>query len=266
MKLHVNKYGQGQEHLVILHGLLGTADNWHLIAQAFSSHYHVWVPDLRNHGRSPHHPTIGYADFVDDIVKNLADDGITQIKLIGHSMGGKVAMQMALQMPELIQKLVVVDMAPRAYVRGHDYIFKALFSLPISEIKKRQEAEQHLAQFGFSDAVIQFLLKNLGRKPEGGFYWKPNLNYLFQGYDEITREIHGPSIGIDALFLSGENSQYVKAEDWNQIHQLFPKALGWVLPNTDHWLHAENPKGFLEVTESFLEGQAISGPGWFFPV
>ncbi|MSQ78554.1 MAG: alpha/beta fold hydrolase [Flavobacteriaceae bacterium] len=251
MKLYHKAYiGQGQP-LIIIHGLLGTADNWHHIAQRFGEHFKVYVPDMRNHGRSGHADEISYQSMVADLLELMADLDIEKANIIGHSMGGKVAMQLAQSHSKKIEKLVVVDIKPQSYPRGHDHIFKALFAIPIAEIVTRKEAEGILLQNGINDfGERQFLLKNLSRGDNGKFKWKPNLQGIWDNYEHIRSGVSGKPFMGDTLFVKGENSKYITGE--MDLEQLFPNATLTSIPNAGHWVHAEQPELFFETVSAFL--------------
>ena len=174
MQLHFKQLGHG-EPLVLLHGLFGQSDNWFGVAPKLAEKFRVFALDLRNHGHSPHHPEMDYPLMAADVEKIFASQKIENAHVIGHSMGGKVAMQFALDFPARVKKLVVVDMAPRAYQRVHDKIFAALLALDLATFQTRQQIEDALAPEISSLNLRRFLLKNLGRDEHGKFFWKMNL-------------------------------------------------------------------------------------------
>ncbi|MBI3798478.1 MAG: alpha/beta fold hydrolase, partial [Deltaproteobacteria bacterium] len=174
MPLHFESSGHGHP-LLILHGLFGSLENWRTLSKVLSQSFQVFALDQRNHGHSPHSEVFNYRVMTEDLKEFLQHQGLSAIHLLGHSMGGKTAMQFALTYPEDVDKLIVVDIAPKAYPPGHDDIFAALFSLPVQDFRSRQEADAALAQHLPDLALRQFLLKNLEREATGGFHWRINL-------------------------------------------------------------------------------------------
>ena len=254
MQLHVNEYGsEGGTPLLILHGFMGTADNWHTLAQQFSTNRKVLTADLRNHGRSPHSDDFSIELMASDVLELMEQHDLSTVNLLGHSMGGKVAMYLALHHPEKVAKLLVADIAPRPYHRGHDDIFEALFAVDLPSITTRKEAEEamlpHIPDFG----VRQFLLKNLARHEDGTFFWKMNLNVLHRKYEEIIIHIdHNKPFTQPALFIRGALSNYIRDKDVPEIERLFPNSRLVSIPQAGHWVHAEQPRAFFDAVEAFL--------------
>lgn len=256
MDLNFKTYGQANDVLIILHGLLGTADNWHLLAGKYATHYKTICPDLRNHGQSPHSRDFSYDLMVADMLALIEKLEVAQVSLIGHSMGGKVAMQLALQEPARVKQLVVADMRPQAFQRGHDHIFKALFELPLAQIQTRKEAEERLTAAGITNqGEMLFLLKNLSRDTDGKFRWKPNLDSLWEHYDRIIEPVLGSPFQGKTLFLSGGLSGYVRPEHHEGILRFFPNARFDEIAHAGHWLHAEAPESFFNKTMQFFTTQ-----------
>jgi esterase len=251
MKLFYRELGSGQP-LVIMHGIFGSSDNWLTQARLLSDHYKVFSLDLRNHGQSFKSDVFDYKSMVADLEEFLEIHKLTDPIIIGHSMGGKVAMNFAVAHPERLQKLIVVDIAPKAYDLTHYVILDGLNAIPIDSITTRQEADAALAPFVPEADVRQFLLKNLQRKPEGGFTWKLNLPVITS---------HMPGIGHDlqyagrfekpTLFIRGARSNYVPDSDVPRIKEIFPKAELQTL-DTGHWVQAEKPQEFVELVRSWL--------------
>ena len=251
MELFYRELGQGTP-IVIMHGLFGSSDNWLTQARMLSSHYRVFSLDLRNHGLSPHDEAFSYPVMVSDLKEFIEQRKLEGPVLIGHSMGGKVAMNFALAHPEMVSKLIVVDMAPKAYDLEHYAILEGLKAIPIESITSRTEADQKLSGFVPDPETRQFLLKNLQRKPEGGFTWKINL-------PAVSKNL--PKIGLDlefkgkfqkpTLFIRGARSVYIKDDDLERIRTVFPAASLETL-DTGHWVQAEKPKEFVEVVEKWL--------------
>lgn len=185
MQLHYEEIGHGPP-LMILHGLFGSLENWHTISRRLAEHLRVIAVDQRNHGRSPHSPEMNYPLMARDLLELMSRLHLGSTSVLGHSMGGKTAMQFALLHPAQVDKLVVVDISPRSYPPRHDYIFEALLGLKLSAFHTRQEMEAALAPAIPDIATRRFLLKNLGRGPTGEFYWKMNLHELCTNYNRLT--------------------------------------------------------------------------------
>ncbi len=254
MKLFHHKYGGNDRHktLVILHGLLGSLDNWHTLSRRFSEQYGVFALDQRNHGQSPHDDEMTYSAMARDLDEFLNDHDIPSTALIGHSMGGKTAMEYALHHPSRVPALVVVDIAPRSYPPHHEYIFEALFSLDLQSFDSRSEIDRALSGQIPNPATRQFVMKNLRRNDDNSFRWKVHLEGLHANIDELNRQIVSdtPYPG-PALFIKGLRSNYITEDDTPQIRRLFPKAVIKPL-DTGHWVHAELPDEFLALVMDFL--------------
>lgn len=255
MTLNYKSFGSGYS-LIILHGLLGSLDNWQSIAKHFSMHYRVYVVDLRNHGRSPHSKEFSYELLVSDILEFMKEHNIDKAHFIGHSMGGKTVMKLALEYPECVDKLVVADVAPVEYEDRHSAVFKALFAVNLDQLESRQQAEEILRQYlGTDESTIQFLMKGLYRDDDNKFQWRFNVQSLYDAYDEISSGITSskPFEG-DTLFIKGEKSDYINAANFSEIVDLFPNNQLAEISGAGHWVHADNPKGFIEVVDKFLAG------------
>jgi esterase len=252
MQLHFKQLGHG-EPLVLLHGLFGQSDNWFGVAPKFAEKFHVFAPDLRNHGHSPHHAEMDYPLMAADVEKFFAAQKIESAHVIGHSMGGKVAMQFALDFPERVKKLVVVDMAPRAYKRVHEPIFAALLALDLVSFETRTQIEDALALEIPSLNLRRFLLKNLGRDDNGKFFWKMNLRGVAENYSRLG-EVLGAKNHFEkpTLFIRGGKSDYVGTSDENEILKLFPAAEIKIIAAANHWVHADAPEEFLKLVLEFL--------------
>ncbi|MDQ3072967.1 MAG: alpha/beta fold hydrolase [Bacteroidota bacterium] len=252
MKLHYKQYGTAGTDLIILHGLFGSLDNWHTLATRFSEQFRVWVPDQRNHGKSPHDEVSNYEVMTADLLEFMDKHNLESAHILGHSMGGKTAMQFALHHPDRVEKLIIADIAPKAYPLRHDEILEALQALDLSKVERRGDAEEMLGKSIQSTAVVLFLLKNLARK-DTGFAWKMNLDALSAHYEEISGVVSGPHIFEgQALFMKGERSNYIRQEDEQEILKLFPKTRFVTLADAGHWLHAESPEIFHDTVVEFL--------------
>jgi pimeloyl-ACP methyl ester carboxylesterase len=252
VKLNYKEYGSGNHVLLILHGFLGSLDNWHSLATQWSTEgLHVYSLDMRNHGKSPHTAEHSIGLMADDVIAFLNEQNLTTVMVLGHSMGGKVAMYLALHHPEYLSKLIVADIAPKKYKSGaHDDVFKAILHVDLKGISTRKEAEEAMMPFLGDFSTRQFILKSLER--EGNiFKWRFNIKTLIHQYENVIGDI---DLGIpfmkDVLFLKGNQSLYIKSEDEAVIKRLFPKAILSEIDKAGHWLHAENPKAF---TESILK-------------
>ncbi len=252
MDLNYKTFGQG-EPVIILHGMFGTLDNWQTLARRLADHHTVYIVDQRNHGRSPHTDTMSYPEMAEDLRHFMEDHWIYNAHIVGHSMGGKTAMAFALHYPEMVDKLVVVDIAPRAYPGGHQEIFEVLLALDLSAIRERSEADDFLKPRVPEPSIRQFLLKNLTRDKDGGYRWKMNLPVIYQHYSDILAEIKNetPYAG-PALFIRGENSSYVQPGDDENVRSLFPNARIETIPDAGHWVHSERPDAFFEHLQAFL--------------
>ena len=241
MKLFYHVTGHGHP-LVILHGLFGASDNWFTLSKFLGEKYKVYAVDQRNHGRSPHSDQFDYRIMAQDIDDLLIHEGIQSVYLLGHSMGGKTAMQYALMYPEKVDKLIAVDIAPKAYPPKHDKIFEALFALKLSRYKTRVELDDAMSQHISDYAVRQLLLKNVYRDDAGKFKWRIDVSALHKNYDKVNEIIGGNrQFSRPTLFIRGSKSSYVLDEDIPKISSLFPYARIVSIESTGHWIHAEGP-------------------------
>lgn len=254
MKLYHRELGQGQP-ILMLHGIFGSSDNWLTQSRMLSERFHTYALDLRNHGASPHDEVFDYPSMVEDVLKFLKENNIEDPILMGHSMGGKVAMNFALAYPDNIGKLIVVDIAPKSYDMQNYVVLNGLLSIPIEEVTSRQQADDMLAKHVDEPDVRQFLLKNLQRKSEGGFKWKLNLPAISENITKIGLPLHYKgTFEKPSLFIRGARSNYVRDSDFGVIKEIFPAASFETL-ETGHWVPAEKPKEFVEVVLRWL-GQA----------
>ncbi len=252
MQLHYEPYGEGPP-LVILHGLFGSLENWRTLSKFFSRSFHVFALDQRNHGRSPHSREFSYPVMVEDLQEFMVEQELSSAHLIGHSMGGKTAMLFAVTHPEMVEKLVIVDMAPKAYGRGHDDVFDAMFSLDLAAIHRRQDAEAGMAAKLPDLALRQFLLKNLDRDEAGAFRWRLALEEIHANYPALLQAIEWRQpFAHPTLFIRGAQSDYIKDSDIPSLKLLFPQARVTTIPNAGHWVHAEKPQEFARIVLDFL--------------
>jgi esterase len=253
MQLHFKESGQGRA-VILLHGLFGSSDNWHSIALRLAESLHVFALDQRNHGQSPRSAEMNYSLMADDVNEFMTAREIEKAFVIGHSMGGKTAMQFALQFPERVEKLIVSDMAPRAYSPSHDKIFTALLALDLESFSARQQIEDALAPEILNLVLRRFLLKNLGRDANGKFFWKINLRGLAENYPKLGEAISAEkSFSKPTLFVRGGKSKYVGAKDESLIRELFPQSQIQTIVEASHWIHADKPEEFLKLVLDFLD-------------
>ncbi|MCV6590193.1 MAG: alpha/beta fold hydrolase [Marinobacterium sp.] len=238
MKLFHQIYGTG-EPLLILHGLFGTYENWGSQIKGLAEHFQVIAVDLRNHGRSPHADEFTYPAMAADVLELMDDLALTSAHILGHSMGGKVAMQIALTAPQRLRKLVVVDIAPVAYQPHHDGVFKGLFNIELAGLKSRGEADKQLAEYVLEPSVRAFLLKNLYRTEDKQFAWRMNLPVIHSQYSNISLAPKGTPFSGTTLFIKGANSDYLIPAYRDQVVTLFPAASYKVIDGAGHWPHAE---------------------------
>lgn len=257
MQLNYKVFGSGKP-LFILHGLFGSLDNWQTIAKQLSANYQVYIVDQRNHGKSPHSDEISYSLMAKDLMELVLELGLDSIHLMGHSMGGKTVMQFAMDYPDLTDRIIVVDMAPKQYTSGHDLIFDALLHLDLSSITNRVHADELLKEKIEVLPIRQFLLKNLARHKEKGFVWKMNLPVLHQQYSNLLEPIEATNrYPKPVLFIRGGASDYILEEDIPVIQQFMPEATIETVPGIGHWVHAEAPKETVALILSFLNKNSI---------
>ena len=252
MRLFSQTYGRGRP-LIILHGLFGSLDNWHSLSKRFAEHFLVYAVDQRNHGRSPHSDVFTYEAMREDLRDFYDAHGLSQAFLLGHSMGGKTAMEFALAYPDRVPKLVVVDIAPRAYPPHHDALFDTLCALDLSRYQTRREVDDALAEGIPSVPIRMFLMKNLKRSDDGRLSWKMNLPVIRSNYDEVNRAVTGGRVfSRPTLFIRALSATYIREPDLAQLNSLFPQARV-VDFDTGHWVHAESPDPFYRTVKDFLE-------------
>lgn len=251
-ELYFRELGEGKP-LIILHGLLGTSDNWLTLGKKYAEHYKVYILDQRNHGQSFHDDEFSYPAMAEDLLKFMDDHNIEKAHILGHSMGGKVAMTFAIEHPNRVDKLIVADIGPQSYPPHHQQIFKGLFSLDLANLSSRNEADQKLGEHIPELGVRQFLLKNLTRNGDS-FEWRMNLNVIAKEIDKIGLGLnHNALFEGSSFFIRGGKSDYVKDSDFNLIHTIFKKSKIETIEGVGHWLHAENPEEFLNLTLDYLQ-------------
>ncbi|GAA3602132.1 alpha/beta fold hydrolase [Flavivirga amylovorans] len=253
MILHSNIIGEGQP-FVILHGFLGMSDNWKTLGRQFSEQgFQVHLVDQRNHGRSFWHNNFNYEVLAEDLKHYCDIHNLTNITLLGHSMGGKTAMLFATQYPEIILKLLVVDISPRFYPIHHHDILEGLTALDFDMIHSRGEADKLLSNYVPDFGTRQFLLKNLYWIEKGKLALRVNLEVLKEEVGEVGEALPSHAkFEKDTLFLRGDRSEYIGEEDERIISNHFTSVDIVTISNSGHWLHAENPKDFFEAAINFM--------------
>ena len=246
--------------LIVLHGLFGSLENLGGITRRLDDQWQIHALDQRNHGNSPHSEVMDYPAMADDVIAYMDAAGLDQAAIMGHSMGGKVAMQVALRYPQRVTHIIVADIAPVSYAPRHDAILEGMTRLDLQGVKTRQEADRQLADFVDGLGVRQFLLKNLERvpadeqiDPDTPFRWRLNLPVINACYQNLTAapEGDGPHTG-PVLFIKGGDSAYIQDKHRDTIERLFPNAELKVIDGTGHWLHAEQPDTFADLCRNFL--------------
>jgi len=252
MKLHYKRFGEGQP-IIILHGLMGMLDNWHSFAKLIAeAGFEVFIFDARNHGRSPHTREFSYPDMVNDLEEFIEEHTIQNPVIVGHSMGGKTAMLMAQKNPELLCKLVVVDISPREYPIHHEMMLEGLFVIDLKNISRRAQAEDILLQYVVDNRTRQFLLKNLYWNADKEMAWRFNLEVISKEIQTMGVEILFAQYNGPTLFIRGEKSTSVQAEDEEVIARAFPDGNIVTVPGAGHWVHADKPQQFLKELLGFI--------------
>lgn len=265
MQLFYKKFGSGKP-LIILHGLYGSSDNWLSIARTLAADFEVYLIDQRNHGKSPHHDRHDYEVMADDLKEFMDSHHLDKVILAGHSMGGKTAMCFARDHSPRIEKLIVIDIAPKSYKElyrkealNHYVILKAMQNVDISSALSRRDIDRMLADDIPVKRIRSFLMKNIERTNDNKYSWTLNLDVLLKELDNIMDGMNHkcfdparPSIDKPVLFIRGGESPYIMDKDMEFILQVFPNAKLKTIPGAGHWLHAEEPEMFIELVSDFL--------------
>ena len=239
---------------MVLHGLFGMLDNWHTFARELSNNNLVVSMDLRNHGRSGHADTFSYAEMAEDVLETMHSMGMYQASILGHSMGGKVAMYLATQDSSTVSALISVDIAPKPYPPGHHDVINALQSIDPRHCESRSEAMAAFMNQLNDLGVSRFLMKNLKRDEQGGFSWRMNLPVIVDNYSEVIQGLpEGSVYDGPSLFVRGSKSGYIQNDDMEVILEHFPEAVVETINDAGHWIHAEQPGALLERVRHFLE-------------
>ena len=264
MELFYRKFGdEGDQPLIILHGLFGISDNWVTFARRIAMEgFEVFIPDQRNHGQSPHSGNFNYLALTDDLFEFIDEHEIEQPMLLGHSMGGKVAMRFTLENPDMVEKLVVVDIGTKAYPprTQHKQIIKAMRQVDLENVKNRRQVEEQLGRFISEQRIRQFILKNLYRTAQNHFEWRLNIDGIETNLDDMFDAIQtGQTFEKPTLFIKGGASDYILLEDFDAMRKNFPYAEIVTIAGASHWVHVEAPERFYQLTYGFLSGS----PTWY---
>lgn len=250
-QLNYQQLGNGKD-IILIHGLFGRLDNLNIVAKMLAKNYCVTSIDVRNHGHSFHDAVMDYPTMAQDVTKLMQHLSINSAIVLGHSMGGKIAMELALSSPLLVEKLIVADIAPVAYPPHHTNIIAGLKSINLSIVNKRRDADKQLANFVDDAGIRSFLLRNLTSE-NNHFTFSCNIEGIENNYPNIIDNYQGSqSYNGPTLFIKGENSDYILPEHRNEILRLFPQSRAHIIQGAGHWLHAEKPAAFNRCVERFL--------------
>lgn len=252
MKLNYKREGSG-EPLIIVHGLFGNLDNWQTLGKKFAEKYDTIIVDQRNHGHSPHDDVFNYDVMAEDLIELINDLNLKNVNIIGHSMGGKATMRLAQLRPDLLQKIVIVDIGPKGYPIHHDTILEGLHAIDFDVVKTRGAADKVISKYISAPDVKMFLLKNLYWKEKGQLDWRINLPVISDNMEKIVAAIPKDIVGTPTLFIRGEKSNYIVEEDYNEIFNQFINSDIETIYNAGHWIHAENPFDFYQLVIDFLD-------------
>lgn len=254
MKLAYREFGSGQP-LIILHGLFGQSDNWNTLAKRFGENgFKVFTVDQRNHGLSHHDDEWDYRVMAMDLKEFIDTHQLNNVIILGHSMGGKTVMFFEQMFPNLAQKIIIADIAPRAYEPHHDSVLKALNAVDFTEINTRKDAENILGQYISDFGTKQFLLKNIYWKEDETkqMAWRFNLKVITAEYNNIGVRVPDFKSDTEALFIRGEKSNYISDEDEKDIVNRFSNYQLKTIANSGHWVHAEQPEAFFNCVMDFI--------------
>jgi esterase len=252
MKLFCRELGKGKP-IVVLHGVFGSSDNWLTPAKFLASNYKLYLLDQRNHGQSPQSDEFNNQVMANDLKEFIDEHQIKDPVVMGHSMGGKVAMTFAAEYQQMISKLIIVDIAPKYYPPHHKKILEGLNSIDRENLKSRQEADVQLAKYEDNIGVRQFLLKNLYRNDKGEFSWRINLPVITEKIDNVGEALdENIKIEIPTLFIRGSESNYIQEKDEGMINKRFSDVRIETIEGAGHWVHAEKTEEFVEVVKEFI--------------
>ena len=257
MKLNCREYSESGAPVLVLHGLFGSLSNWGWHCKQLAQQYAVYGVDLRNHGDSPHSDQLDYQVMADDVRELIVRLELKYCCIVGHSMGGKVAMQLALNFPDLVEKLVIVDIAPVSYPENadrHMCVLAGMDAVKLNEIKSRAEAEVTLRDYISEEATRKFLLTNLVRNKKGLFEWRLHKDSIRENHANLRAGLTATkSFFKPVLFVKGSLSPYIKSEHEGQIKEFFPAASVKLIMDAGHWLHAEQPQALQKILLKFLQ-------------
>lgn len=244
--------------VIVIHGLFGNLDNLGSLTRNLKNNYKTISIDMRNHGQSFHSTEHSYPSMAEDIIQLATHLNLSDIRFIGHSMGGKAAMKVAALRPDLIHSLVILDIAPVAYPnRRHDDVFAGLKATQNVRLTSRNEALTILRQHIDTDSVCQFLAKSLYRnKTTATYQWRFNIDALYHNYANILGWETQPPVDIPTLFIKGGQSEYILPEYRESVIAQFPQTKAHILANTSHWLHSEKPDDVLKIIHKFFDSHA----------
>lgn len=258
MKLFYRKYGKpGNQAILVIHGLLGLSDNWDFFGKHFAElGFYVIVPDMRNHGLSPRMEAFNYNVMADDVKKVLEDEHITHCSVVGHSMGGRIAMMLAFKHPELVDKLEILDISPRAFdsrIEHVDFIV-AMENVDLKSAKRRADVMEQLEKYNYEKRILLFLMKNLSYTHRYGFRWKPYLKSIYKNIDEIGKGFDNQCVFEGkTLFVRGGKSDYILGKDIPFMKHHFPNHEMVTIEESGHWIHVDAPEIFIAETERFIK-------------
>ena len=238
---------------MILHGLFGSSDNWQTLGRALAEKYVVYLVDQRDHGHSPHSDAIEYSLMATDVKELIEQEGLSIVNLVGHSMGGKTAMTFAQLYPELLNKLVVVDIGPRVYDDRHSQILEGVLTADLEILRSRKEVEDHLAGHIPEPGVRQFIMKNLFWIEDKKLGWRANFPLLKKDLSSIVASISPDRVEVPTLFIRGGESDYILKEDIPAIKEQFTRSSFETITFAGHWVHAQAPEEFLQMVTDFIE-------------
>jgi pimeloyl-ACP methyl ester carboxylesterase len=259
MQLHFKSFGSGTP-LIILHGMLGMLDNWQSFGQDLSDHYLIYLMDLRNHGKSSWDSRMDYMVMAEDVKETMEAQWMYEGAIIlGHSMGGKAAMQLALAHPELVKALIVLDIAPVEYSSSHEIILQALQDIELEGVTRRQEVSEPLNQAINNESIVNFLMKNLSRQKDGSYRWKVNLEAVRNNYQALLSPpifedvpFNGPT-----LFVRGGLSNYLLDDHLKKIGHWFPNNKIVTIDSAGHWIHVDAPDRLSEILLAFTRQNGL---------
>jgi esterase len=257
MKLFYRKYGETGIPVFILHGLFGQCDNWQTIAKTLAEKGHeIYIVDQRNHGLSPHSEAFNYQLMSSDLYELIHDLGFQKVILLGHSMGGKTALQFVVDYPGLLSRLFVADISAKYYAPHHQQIIFALEAVDLKKAKRRKDVEEVLSNHIPEQATRAFLMKNIYWKTDTQLEWRFNLEGIVKNIGEVGRKIEIEKTyskkDFETLFIRGEKSNYIPDADIPVIREHFPDADIVTITGAGHWLHADKPKEFVELIHHYL--------------